>query len=185
MRFVFIDIRRVAISNEAVLATEISEKWKLLRKELISFVQAEKFAEVLNIIKASSLLQLWLEEQKFQVKLYENDLNIILKILMQNLNSERCQNEHISFQILINLMAHNESNKVLLQSILALPFTQTFKGSMDINQKMVQRAKSLDVETMSECLETLCIHGNGKERLKLLRVCILNGEAQIAVTAVL
>ncbi|KMQ96860.1 serine threonine-protein kinase atr-like protein [Lasius niger] len=185
MRFVFIDIKRAAIPNEAVLATEISEKWKLLRKELISFVQAEKFTEVLYIIKASSLLQLWLEEQKFQVKLYENDLNIILKILMQNLNSDKCQNEQINFQILINLMAHNESNKVLLQSILALPFTQTFKGSMDISQKMVQRAKSLDVETMSECLETLCAHGNGKERLKLLRVCILNGETQIAVTAVL
>lgn len=185
MRFVFIDIKRATIPNEIILATEISEKWKLLRQELIKFVQAEKFTEVLYIIKASSLLQLWLEEQKFQIKLYENYLNVILKILIQNLNSDKCQNEQISFQILINLMAHNESNKVLLQSILALPFTQTFKGSMDISQKMVQRAKSLDIEIMSECLETLCAHGTGKERLKLLRVCILNGETQIAVTAVL
>ncbi|XP_025264576.1 serine/threonine-protein kinase ATR [Camponotus floridanus] len=185
MQFVFIDIKRAIIPNEVILATEISEKWKLLRKELTTFVQAEKFTEVLYIIKASSLLQLWLEEQKLEIKLYESYLNVILKILMQNLNSDICQNEQISFQILINLMAHNESNKVLLQSILALPFTQTFKGSMDISQKMVQRAKSLDVETMSECLETLCAYGIGKERLKLLRVCILNGETQIAVTAIL
>lgn len=185
MQFVCIDIRRAIIPNEVILATEISEKWKLLRKELTTFVQAEKFTEVLYIIKASSLLQLWLEEQKLEIKLYESYLNVILKILMQNLNSDICQNEQISFQILINLMAHNESNKVLLQSILALPFTQTFKGSMDISQKMVQRAKSLDVVTMSECLETLCAYGIGKERLKLLRVCILNGETQIAVTAVL
>lgn len=150
----------------------------------MNFMEAEKFAEVLHIIKASSLLQLWLEKEKIQVKLYENDLNDILKILIQNLNSDKCQNEHIIFEILMSLMAHNESNKVLLQSILALPFTQDFKGSMDISQKMVQKAKSLNIKTMSECLEILCIHGSGKERLKLLRTCISNAEMQIAVAAV-
>jgi len=55
---------------------------------------------------------------------------------------------------------------------------------MDISQKMVERAKSLNVKTMSKCLETLCTYGNGKERLKLLRMCILNGEAEIAIAAV-
>lgn len=184
MQFVFIDIRRAIIPNETILATEISEPWKLLRKELMNLIKDEKFTEVLHIVKASSLLQLWLETRKIQLKLYENDLNAILKILIQNLNSDKCQDNQIIFQILMNLMAHNESNKVLLQSILALPFTQDFKGSMDISQKMVQRAKSLDVKVMSECLETLCTHGNGKERLKLLRTCILNGEMQIAVAAV-
>lgn len=147
-------------------------------------MEAEKFTEVLHIIKVSSSLQLRLEKQKIQVKLYENDLNVLLKILIQNLNSDKCQNEQIIFEILMNLMACNESNKVLLQSILALPFTQDFKGSMDISQKLVQRAKSLDVKIMSDCLETLCIYGNGKERLKLLRTCILNTEMQIAVAAV-
>ncbi|XP_018347657.1 PREDICTED: serine/threonine-protein kinase ATR-like [Trachymyrmex septentrionalis] len=184
MQFVFIDIRRTVEPDKIILATEISEPWKLLKKELVNLMEAEKFTEVLHIVKASSLLQLWLESQKIQVKLYENDLNAILKILIQNLNSDRCQNEQIIFQILMNLMAHNESNKVILQSILALPFTQDFKGSMDISQKMVQRAKSLDMKIMSECLETLCIHGNGKERLKLLRTCTLNSETQIAITAV-
>ncbi|XP_018056134.1 PREDICTED: serine/threonine-protein kinase ATR [Atta colombica] len=184
MQFVFIDIRQTIEPDKIILATEISEPWKLLKKELMNLIETEKFTEVLHIVKASSLLQLWLENQKIQVKLYENDLNAILKILIQNLNSDRCQNEQIIFQILMNLMAHNESNKVILQSILALPFTQDFKGSMDISQKMVQRAKSLDIKIMSECLETLCIHGNGKERLKLLRTCILNSETQIAITAV-
>ncbi|KYN10085.1 Serine/threonine-protein kinase atr [Trachymyrmex cornetzi] len=184
MQFVFIDIRRTVEPDKIILATEISEPWKLLKKELVNLMEAEKFTEVLHIVKASSLLLLWLEDQKIQVKLYENDLNAILKILIQNLNSDRCQNEQIIFQILMNLMAHNESNKVILQSILALPFTQDFKGSMDISQKMVQRAKSLDMKIISECLETLCIHGNGKERLKLLRTCILNSETQIAITAV-
>ncbi|KAG5348071.1 ATR kinase, partial [Acromyrmex charruanus] len=153
MQFVFIDIRRTVEPDKIILATEISEPWKLLKKELANLMEAEKFTEVLHIVKASSLLQL-------------------------------CQNEQIIFQILMNLMAHNESNKVILQSILALPFTQDFKGSMDISQKMVHRAKSLDMKIMSECLETLCIHGNGKERLKLLRTCILNSETQIAITAV-
>lgn len=150
----------------------------------MNLMEAEKFTEVLHIIKVSSSLQLRLEKKKIQVKLYENDLNALLKILIQNLNSDECQNEQIIFEILMNLMAHNESNKVLLQSILALPFTQDFKGSMDISQKLVQRAKSLDVKIMSDCLETLCIYGNGKERLKLLRTCILNTEMQIAVAAV-
>jgi len=172
------------MQDKSTLATKISEPWESLRKELINFVEAEKFTDVLHIIKASSLLQLWLEKQKIEIKLYENDLNVILKIFIQNLNSDKCQNEQIIFQNLINLMAHNESNKVLLQSILALPFTQDFKGSMDISQKMVQKAKSLNVETMSECLETLCIYGRGKERLKLLRTCILNAEMPIAVVAV-
>jgi len=184
MQFVFIDIRRAVIPDKTILATEISEPWKLLRKKLMNLMETEKFTEVLHIVKVSSLLQLWLEKQEFQVTLYENDLNAILKILIQNLNSDKCQNEQIIFQILMNLMAHNESNKVLLQSILALPFTQDFKGSMDISQKMVQRAKSLDVEAMSECLKILCTYGNGKERLKLLRTCILNCETQIAITAV-
>lgn len=147
-------------------------------------MEAEKFIEVLSIIKVTSSLQLQLEKKKIQAQLYENDLNALLKILIQNLNSDKCQNEQIIFEILMNLMAHNESNKVLLQSILALPFTQDFKGSMDISQKLVQRAKSLDVKIISECLETLCIYGNGKERLKLLRTCILNNEMQIAVAAV-
>ncbi|XP_028046695.1 serine/threonine-protein kinase ATR isoform X2 [Monomorium pharaonis] len=183
IQFVFIDIRRAVISDKIVLTTEISEPWRLLRKELMNFMKAKKFTEVLYIVKASSLLQLLLENQKIQVKLYENDLNVILKILMQNLNSDVCEDEQIIFQILMNLMSHNESNKVLLQSILALPFTQDFKGSMDIGQNMVQRAKSLDIKTMSECLETLCMYGSGKERLKLLRTCI-NSEVQIAITAV-
>ncbi|KAL0107168.1 hypothetical protein PUN28_015590 [Cardiocondyla obscurior] len=186
IQFVFIDIRRVVISNDIIHATDISEPWKLLRKELINFMKAEKFTEVLRIVKASSILHIWLEEQKIQqkVKLYENDLNVILKSLIQILNSNKHQNEQIIFEILMNLMAHEESNKVLLQSILALPFTQDFKGSMDISQKMVQRAKSLNVETISECLETLCAYGKGKERLKLLRICISNVEIQIAVAAV-
>ncbi|XP_011875240.1 PREDICTED: serine/threonine-protein kinase ATR [Vollenhovia emeryi] len=184
VQFVFIDIRRAATPNESILVTKISEPWKLLTKELKNLIEVEKFTEVLHLVKASALLQLWLEKQQIQVKLYENDLNVILRILIQNLNSDKCLDGRTIFQILINLMAHNESNKVLLQSILALPFTQDFKGSMDISQKMVQRAKSLNVEAMSECLETLCIHGKGKERLKLLRTCILNAEMQIAITAV-
>ncbi|XP_012230547.1 serine/threonine-protein kinase ATR [Linepithema humile] len=184
MQFIFIDIRRVVVPNEVILATEISKPWALLRKELINFMEAGKFTEVLHIVKASALLQSWLEKEEIQIKLYENDLNCILKILMQNLNSDARQDGEIVFEILIHLMAHKESNKVLLQSILALPFTQDFKGSMDISQKMVEKAKSLNVKTMSKCLETLCAHGNGRERLKLLRVCILNGEAEIAVAAV-
>ncbi|XP_025157159.1 serine/threonine-protein kinase ATR [Harpegnathos saltator] len=184
MQFVFIDIRRAVIPESVNFAMEMSEPWKLLRKELMSFVQMKKFTEVLYIIKASSLLQLWLEEQKIQVKLYENDLNTILKILMQNLNSDRCQDVEIIFQILISLIAHSESNKVLLQTILALPFTQDFKGSVDISQKMVQKAKSLSVDTTSKCLETLCAYGSRKERLKLLRRSILNGEMQVAIVAV-
>ncbi|XP_025986385.1 serine/threonine-protein kinase ATR [Solenopsis invicta] len=183
MQFVFIDIRRAIIADRIILATEISEPWRMLRKELMNLMEAKKFTTVLHIIKASSLLQLWLETQKIQVNLYENDLNAMLKIFMQNLNSDRYQDEQIIFQIFMNLIAHNESNKVLLQSILALPFTQDFKGSMDIGQKMVQRAKSLDIKTMSECLKTLCIYGSGKERLKLLRTCV-NGEIQVAVAAI-
>jgi len=185
MQYVLIDIRRAIVQNKVILATEISEPWKLLRNKLMSLVQAEKFMEALHIVEASSLLQLCLEKEKIDVRLYENDLNIILKILIQNLNSERCQDEQIIFQILMNLMAHKESNKILLQSILALPFTQDFKGSMDISQKMVQKAKFLDITTMVQCLETLCAHGNGRERLKLLRACIVNGESQIAAAAVL
>lgn len=184
MQFIFLDIRRAVVPNKIILATEVSEPWALLRKQLMNFMETGKFTEVLHIIKASALLQLWLEREEIQIKLYENDLNRILKVFMQNLNSDTYQDGEIIFQVLINLMAHKESNKVLLQSILALPFTQDFKGSMDISQKMVERAKSLNVKTMSKCLETLCTYGNGKERLKLLRMCILNGEAEIAIAAV-
>ncbi|TGZ48346.1 Serine/threonine-protein kinase ATR [Temnothorax longispinosus] len=109
VQFVFIDIRRAIEPDKIILATEISEPWKLLTNKLMNLIEVEKFTEVLHIIKAQSLLQF---------------------------------------------------------------------------QKMVQRAKSLDVKTMSECLEILCIHGKGKERLKLLRTCILNAEMQIAVAAV-
>lgn len=149
------------------------------------FVKAEKFAVVLHIIKASSMLQSWLKNENIPIKLYENDLNTILQLLMQNLNSDKCQDVEVIFHILISLMAHNELNKVLLQSILALPFTQDFKRSMDIGQKMIQKAKMcLNVETTSKCLEVLCAYGNGKQRLKLLRTCVLSDDTQIAVTAV-
>ncbi|XP_020296818.1 serine/threonine-protein kinase ATR [Pseudomyrmex gracilis] len=185
MQFVFIDIRRIVLSEATVLATKISEPWKLLRKKLMSLMQIEQFTEVLHILKASSLLQSWLKKQNIQVNLYENDLNIILRLFMQKLSSDECgETRKIIFHNLTHLIVHNESNKVLLQSILALPFTQDFKGSMDINEKMVQNAKSLDVETMSKCLEAVCVYGTGKEILKLLRACILNNETQIAVAAV-
>lgn len=185
MQYIFIDIRRAAVQNKVVLATEISVPWKLLREKLTSLVQAERFTEVLHIVKASSLLESCLEGEKIEMRLYENDLHIVLKALIQSLNADRCQDEQVIFQILMSLMAHHESNKVLLQSILALPFTQDFKGSMDISLKMVQRAKSLDVTTVKRCVETLCACGNGRERLKLMRACVLNGQSEIAVAAVL
>lgn len=164
----------------------ICKSWNLLKKELITATQKERFKTSMYIVKASHILQSWLKELQLTTNLYTHELDYVLKVLLKNLNSGLHQQKDIIFECLIYMIAHDESDKDLIQKILTLPFIQNIEIPVDIlNNHAKEIAKSLDTDTMLKCLEALCEHGNGMERLKLLNTCIVGYQTEIAAGAVL
>ncbi|XP_076632761.1 serine/threonine-protein kinase atr isoform X1 [Colletes latitarsis] len=179
---VLTDVQSTASENN--LISDVCESWNLLRNELISLTQAGKFERTMHILKASRILQSWLKELKLQINLYTTDLDDVLKILLESLSSGQCQQKKSVFECFIHMMAHNESNKDLIQKLLTLPFTQHIEIPGGImNNHVKEAACSLDIATMLKCLEVLCEFGNGMERLKILNICILNCKTELAVGA--
>ncbi|KAK2579409.1 hypothetical protein KPH14_003267 [Odynerus spinipes] len=184
MYYIFIDIKYNTSTNNAICVSQISRPWHLLRQELANAIQTNKFDDVLHILQASCFLQDWLVEQKINVNLYENDLDIMLKTLIQELNSGTCLSKEVIFENLICMMTHNESNKDLIETLLTLPFIKNIKYTKEISRAAVEVAKSLDNTIKAKCLETICEHGKGENRLHLIRTFILNGETELAIAAV-
>lgn len=183
MHYIFIDIRHTISANTSV--SDTCELWNLLRKELITATEKGKFETTVHILKASNILQSWLKELQLTTNLYRHELDHVLKVLLQNLNSGLCQQKDIIFECLMHIMAHNETNKNLIQKILILPFMH-IEIPMDIvNNHVKEIAKSLNTATLLKCLEVLCEHGNGIERLKILNTCIIGYQPEIAAEAVL
>ena len=184
MHCILIDIKRTASTGSSI--GDVCESWGLLRNELTSATQVGKFQRLVHILKASRILQCWLRELKLQMELYTTDLDDILKILLQNLSSGHCQQKEIIFESCIHMMAHNESNKHLIQTLITLPFAQHIEIPKEImNNHVKEAAASLDIATMLKCLEVLCEFGSGTERLNVLNACILNCETELAVGALL
>ncbi|KOX79522.1 Serine/threonine-protein kinase atr [Melipona quadrifasciata] len=69
--------------------------------------------------------------------------------------------------------------------ILILPFMHIEIPVDIVNNHVKEIAKSLNTATMLKCLEVLCEHGNGIERLKVLNTCIIGHQSEIAAGAVL
>ncbi|XP_060828354.1 serine/threonine-protein kinase atr-like [Bombus pascuorum] len=181
---VLIDIKHTVTANASV--NNICKSWNLLKKELITATQKERFKTSMCILKASHILQSWLKELQLTTNLYTHELDYVLKALLKNLNSGLCQQKDIIFECLIHMIAHDESDKDLIQKILTLPFNQNIEIPVDIlNNHAKEIAKSLDTDTMLKCLEALCEHGTGMERLKLLNTCIVDHQTEIAAGAVL
>lgn len=178
---VLIDVKYTGSKGSSV--SDICKSWNLLKKELIIAIEMRKFDKSLHILKASRILQSWLKDLQLPTNLYKNELQDILKTLLQNLNSEHCEQKKIIFENLAHLMAHNESNKELIEKILALPFTQHIEISESNHVK--ETARSLDSATMLKCLEVLCEYGNVTDRLKILNTCIINCDTELSIGAVL
>ncbi|XP_076679651.1 serine/threonine-protein kinase atr isoform X1 [Andrena cerasifolii] len=184
MHCILIHTKRTAGTGNSI--SDVCESWSLLRNELTSATQVGRFERLMHILKASRILQCWLRELKLQTKLYTTDLDDILKTLLQNLSSEHCEQKKIIFESCIHMMAHNESNKQLIQKLITLPFIQHIEIPKEIgNNHVKEAAASLDIATMLKCLEVLCEFGSGMERLKVLNTCILNCEPELAVGALL
>nr|XP_034192073.1 serine/threonine-protein kinase ATR [Osmia lignaria]XP_034192074.1 serine/threonine-protein kinase ATR [Osmia lignaria]XP_034192075.1 serine/threonine-protein kinase ATR [Osmia lignaria] len=181
---VLIDVKYTGSKSSSV--SDICKSWNLLKKELITATEMRKFDKSLHILKASRILQSWLKDLQLPTNLYTNELQDILNILLQNLNSEHCEQKKIIFENLAHLMAHNESNKDLIEKILALPFTQHIAISENVvSNHMKETARSLDNATMLKCLEVLCEYGNVTDRLKILNTCIINCDTELSIGAVL
>lgn len=179
-------IHCVLVDIKRTIGTSISELWSLLWKELMSLLKMEKFFTSMYILKASRILEFWLKELKLQTILYAGDLDNVLEPLLLNLNSGNCQQGKVIFECFVHLMAHAESNKVLIQKILTTPFAQQIEMPADImNTRAKNEAKSLDVDTKIKCLEVLCEFGNGAIRLEILKMCIVSHQTDLAVGAVL
>ncbi|XP_043511522.1 serine/threonine-protein kinase atr [Frieseomelitta varia] len=183
VHYIFIDIRHTSSANTSVSNT--CELWNLLKKELITATEKGKFETIVHILKASNILQSWLKELQLTTNLYTHELDYVLKVLLQNLNSGLCQQKDIIFECLMHIIAHDESNKNLIQKILILPFMHIEIPVDIVNNHVKEIAKSLNTATMLKCLEVLCEHGNGIERLKVLNTCIIGHQSEIAAGAVL
>ncbi|XP_003702936.2 serine/threonine-protein kinase ATR isoform X1 [Megachile rotundata] len=181
---VLIDIKYADNKNSSV--GDICKSWNILRKELVCSTQMKKFETSKHILKASRTLQSWLKDLQLPTDLYINELEEILKILLDSLSPEHYQQRNVIFENLVHLMAHNESNKDLIEKILALPFIEHIEISENIvNNYVKEAAKSLDIATMLKCLEALCEYGTGIDQLKILNTCINNRETELSVGAVL
>ncbi|XP_053989775.1 uncharacterized protein LOC128882206, partial [Hylaeus volcanicus] len=184
IQYIFTDIKHTASTNN--LIGDVCESWNLLRNELITVTRERKFERTMHILRTSHILQSWLKELKLQFNLYTTDLDDVLKILLETINSGQYQQKKNIFECFIYMMAHDESNKDLIQKLLILPFTQHIEIPQGIiNNHVKEAARSLDIATMLKCLEVLCEFGNGMERLKLLNTCILNSKTELAVGALL
>ncbi|KAG6794440.1 serine/threonine-protein kinase atr-like [Apis mellifera caucasica] len=186
--FIIIFIHYILIDMKHVINANICtcDSWNLLKKELITATQKEKFKITMHILKASRILQSWLKELQLEMILYTDELDYILKLLLQNLNSGQYEQKNVIFECLIHMIAHDESNKDLIQKILTLPFMQHIEISMDIiNNHAKEVFKSVDTAAMLICLEVLCEYGRGMERLKILNTCIMDYQTDIAAAAVL
>lgn len=183
VHYIFIDIRHTISANTSVSNT--CGLWNLLKKELITATEKGRFETIVHILKASNILQSWLKELQLTTNLYTHELDYVLKVLLQNLNSGLCQQKDIIFECLMHIITHNESNKNLIQKILILPFMDIEIPVNIVNSHVKEIAKSLNTATMLKCLEVLCEHGNGIERLKVLNTCIIGHQSEIAAGAVL
>ncbi|KZC05824.1 Serine/threonine-protein kinase atr [Dufourea novaeangliae] len=180
---VLADIKRNCSTNN--LISGVCESWNVARNELIAAAHSRKLEKCVHILKGSRILQSWLKELKLPMNLYATDLNDILKIFIQNLNSGECQQGEIIFGCFIHMMAHIESTKDMLQKLLTLPFTGQIELPVTvINDHVKKAAESLDSAVMLNCLEVLCEFGNGMEGLKILNTCVNNGTTELAVGAV-
>ncbi|XP_076654433.1 serine/threonine-protein kinase ATR [Halictus rubicundus] len=181
-RCILTEIRRNSSSSN--LVSDFCEPWKLIRNELISAAQSNKLEKCVHILRASGVLQSWLNELKLPMNLYATDLDDILKILVQNLQCGQCQQRQIIFECFILMVAHNESNKDVLQRLLTLPFIKQIEMPAEIiNNHVKEAADSLDIATKLRCLEALCEFGTGMEVLKILNTCVSNGRSDLAVAA--
>lgn len=183
MHCVLTDIKHLTGINNSV--SDVCASWNLLRNELMTAVQTGKLEKSVHILEASRTLQSWMKTLQLQMRLYITDLDNILNILLQILNSGQCQQRKIIFESFTHIMAHDESNKDLTQKLLMLPFTRNIDIPMEVNNHTREAAQSLDVITMLKCLEVLCEFGNGIERLKVLNACISNCGTELAVGAVM
>ncbi|XP_076757525.1 serine/threonine-protein kinase ATR [Xylocopa sonorina] len=179
-----VDIKYTASTN--MVHNNLCDSRNLIKKELVTASKMERFETSMHILKASRILQFWLKELQLQTHVYTDELNYIMKMLLQNLNSGQCQQKHIIFESLVHIMAHSESNKDLIQKILTLPFIQQVEIPADVmNYHAKEIIKSLDTVSLIKCLEVLCECGNGIEILKILNVCIMNHQTDLAVGAIL
>nr|XP_031832738.1 serine/threonine-protein kinase atr-like [Nomia melanderi] len=180
---IFADIKRNASANN--LVSDICEPWKLVRNELITATHSKKLEKCVFILKASRILQCWLKDLKLPMNLYTTELDDILKILVEYLKSGQYQQMQIIFECFIHMIAHNESNKNILQKLLTLPFIRHIEMPVEfINNHVREAAESLEIAMKLKCLEILCEFSNGMETLKILNTCVLNDESDLAVGAV-
>ncbi|XP_066597912.1 serine/threonine-protein kinase atr-like [Prorops nasuta] len=164
IHFVLNDIKQ-KIENGATYAVEICDAWKSLQEHLMTIVCNQDFEQSLHILKASSLLEINLKRYNFNIFLYQDELNKILDIFIKSCNTNKLKLQMI-LENLTQVMAHEESNRPLIQSILTSVFTR--KTVERLGRKVIQTFEFVDVDIKVKCLNAICEYGSGKERMHLL-----------------
>ncbi|XP_046813707.1 serine/threonine-protein kinase ATR isoform X1 [Vespa crabro] len=184
MCYIYFGIRYNDSITNNVNLEEVNEAWFLFKQELHAAVQTNRYNDMLYILHGSCLLQHWIIEQNIDVILYKDDLNVILKKLIYELNFGKHELKEIILRSIMCVMIHNESNKDLIESILTLPFMKNIKETAEINQTGMETLKSLNNEMKAKCFMTICGHGKKENRLYLIRTFIINNELQLAIIGI-
>lgn len=184
MCYIYFEIRYKNSITDKVNLEKISEAWFLFKQELKFAMRINRFNDVFYVLHGSCLLQHWIVEHNINVILYKDDLNIILKKLIYELNVGKREFKEIILRCIMCVMIHNESNKDLIESILTLPFMKNIKETAEINQGGIETLKSLNNEMKAKCFMTICGHGKKENRLYLIRTFIINNENQLAIIGI-
>ncbi|XP_026671548.1 serine/threonine-protein kinase ATR-like isoform X2 [Ceratina calcarata] len=179
----FITVYAHSVINIAhTVSADIPNSWNLMKSELMTASQKGKFETCMHILKASRILQYSLKKLNMPAILYQTELDAVLKTILENLNSGQCRNKYITFESLIHMMAHEESNKDLIQKILMLPFNDI--PADIINDSAKEIVMSVDTAIKLKCIEVLCECGKGIELLQSLNSCITTHQIELTVGVV-
>ena len=170
---------------EVIRISDVSPLWKSLLTIFEDNLKREQFNEVDKILRVSSCLSVWLDNNGMQgARIYDDSEDFVIRKLRDCLENINCREIQGIYQCLVELMSHEEVNRSEIQRILSLPWSQEPVALAEGSRRLAATAKSLGVETKAHAVRAIAEFGKGRERLSLLSACVSSNEIDLSVAGV-
>lgn len=179
------DIKSAAHQVGSLRICEMSPLWMSLRTSLSEHLKSEEYEEAARILSISRSLSSWLSENSiFRATLYDDCDTLAIMRLCERPEKINSRAVRLIFQCLVDLMAHNEADRLQIQRILSLPWSQEPLGSAEGTRRLFAIAKSLDVDMKTKAIRAISEFGKGRDRVNILSACLSRSEIELSVAAV-
>jgi hypothetical protein len=185
VRFIIYEIEKNEINIASNDINRISKLWSSLKDYFLRNLQLEKYQETLNFLQLINFLDYWLTENSISLILIDADIDNIQSQFLKALVTNNYHQKKLIFENFTQLISFKEINKIEIQNILLLPWLDTNALSSKITKLHLANAKSLDFSTKVKCLNSISRHGNGRQRLDTLSMCISSCEIELGVASIL